>query len=175
MTRLDALDVPRSLAHKAKEFVGFRTLNFIIDEYLRLIQVSCATNNSLVVETLPWELFERAVGSLPVHRLLKGRNPLLLQDVVLVPCNTPESEHWTLLAVLPKEKSVVVLDSIPSNHIKHTSLDAISKMCGLLKEINSSIDLNQWKLIVNKKGDVPEQTNDYDYYLLVFKTLGRQW
>ena len=25
-TRLDALDVPRSSAHKAKEFVGFRTL-----------------------------------------------------------------------------------------------------------------------------------------------------
>ncbi|CAH3183796.1 unnamed protein product [Porites lobata] len=136
--------------------------NFIIDEYLRLIQVTCAANNSLAVETLPWELFERAVGSLPVHRLLKGRNPLLLQDVVLVPCNTPESEHWTLLAVLPKEKSVVVLDSMPSNHIKHTSLDAISKMCGLLKEINSNVDLNQCKLIVNKKGDVPEKTNAYD-------------
>ena len=125
--------------------------------------MTCAANNSLAVETLPWELFERAVGSLPVHRLLKGRNPLLLQDVVLVPCNTPESEHWTLLAVLPKEKSVVVLDSMPSNHIKHTSLDAISKMCGLLKEIKSNVDLNQlWKLIVNKKGDVPEQTNAYD-------------
>ncbi|CAH3182897.1 unnamed protein product [Porites lobata] len=136
--------------------------SFIIDEYLRLIQVTCAANNSLAVETLPWELFERAVGSLPVHRLLKGRNPLLLQDVVLVPCNTPESEHWTLLAVLPKQKSVVVLDSMPSNHIKHTSLDAISKMFGLLKEINSNVDLNQCKLIVNKKGDVPEQTNDYD-------------
>ena len=127
-----------------------------------IIQVTCAANNSLAVETLPWELFERAVGSLPVHRLLKGRNPLLLQDVVLVPCNTPESEHWTLLAVLPKEKSVVVLDSMPSNHIKHTSLDAISKMCGLLKEINSNVDLNQCQLIVNKKGDVPEQTNAYD-------------
>ena len=124
--------------------------------------MTCAANNSLAVETLPWELFERADGSLPVHRLLKGRNPLLLQDVVLVPCNTPESEHWTLLAVLPKEKSVVVLDSMPSNHIKHTSLDAISKMCGLLKEINSNVDLNQCKLIVNKKGDVPEQTNAYD-------------
>ena len=95
--------------------------------------MTCAANNTLSVETLPWELFERAVGSLPVHRLLKGRNPLLLQDVVLVPCNTPESEHLTLLADLPKEKSVVVLDSMPSNHIKHTSLDAISKMCGLLK------------------------------------------
>ena len=88
--------------------------------------MTCAANNSLAVETLPWELFERALGSLPVHCLLKGRNPLLLQDVVLVPCNTPESEHLTLLAVLPKEKSVVVLDSMPSNHIKHTSLDAIS-------------------------------------------------
>ena len=40
--------------------------NFIIDEYLRLIQVTCAANNSLAVETLPWELFERAVGSLPL-------------------------------------------------------------------------------------------------------------
>ena len=96
------------------------------------------------------------------YRLLKGRNPLLLQDVVLVPCNSPESEHLILLALLPKEKSVVVLDSMPSNHIKHTSLDAISKMYGLLKEINSNVDLNECKLIVNKKGDVPEQTNDYD-------------
>ncbi|CAH3182891.1 unnamed protein product, partial [Porites lobata] len=53
---------------------------------------------------------------------------------------------------------------MPSNHIKHipVSLDAISKMCGLLKEINSNVDLNQCKLIVNKKGDVPEQTNAYD-------------
>ncbi|CAH3176844.1 unnamed protein product, partial [Porites lobata] len=76
--------------------------------------------------------------------------------------DSKKSEHWTLLPVLPKEKSVVVLDSMPSNHIKHTSLDAISKMCGLLKEINSNVDLNQCKLIVNKKGDVPEQTNDHD-------------
>lgn len=51
---------------------------------------------------------------------------------------------------------------MPSNHIKQTSLDAISKMCVLLKKINSSIDLDQWKLIVNKKGDIPEQTNDHD-------------
>ena len=78
-----------------------------------------------------------------------------------MPCNTPECEHGTLQAVLPKEKSVVVLDSMPSSHIKYVSLDGISKMCGLLKEINSSIDLNQWKLIVNKKGDAPKQTNDY--------------
>ena len=104
--------------------------------------MTCAANNSLAVETLPWELFERALGSLPVHCLLKGRNPLLLQDVVLVPCNTPESEHLTLLAVLPKEKSVVVLDSMPSNHIKHTRRYAISKMRYLLKEINSNVDLN---------------------------------
>ena len=134
--------------------------NLIIDEYLRLIQVSCAANNSLAVETLPRELFEKAVRLLPVHRLLKGRNPFLLQDVVLVLCKTPESEHWIFSAALPKEKSVVVLDSMPSNHIKQTSLDAISKMCVLLKKINSSIDLDQWKLILNKK-DVPEQTNDY--------------
>ena len=87
------------------------------------LQVTCAANNSLAVETLPaWELFDRAVGSLPVHRLLKGRNPFLLQDVVLVPCNPPESEHWTLLAVLPQEKSVVVLDSMPSNQVNKTIL-----------------------------------------------------
>lgn len=82
----------------------------IIDEYLRLIQVSCAANNSFAVETLPRELFERAVGLLPVHCLLKGRNPFLPQHVVLAPCNMPESEHWIFSAFLPKEKSVVVLD-----------------------------------------------------------------
>ena len=47
---------------------------------------------------------------------------------------------------------------MPSNHIKQTSLDAISKMCVLLKKVNSSINLDQLKLIVNKKG----QTNDYN-------------
>ena len=82
--------------------------------------MTCAANNTLSVETLPWELFERAVGSLPVHRLLKGRNPLLLQDVVLVPCNTPESEHLTLLADLLQKQQKTLYS------LSKSKLDAVS-------------------------------------------------
>lgn len=77
-------------------------------------------------------------------------------------CNTSESEHWFLLAVLPNNKSVVVLDSMPGDDIKPTAHNALSKICSLLKEIDSNIDLGQWRFIANKKGDVPQQSNDYD-------------
>lgn len=43
--------------------------NFIFDEYLCLIKLACAANNSLAVETIPWEMFERGVGLMPASDL----------------------------------------------------------------------------------------------------------
>lgn len=72
------------------------------------------------------------------------------------------STSWFLLAVLPKEKQIIVLDSKAGNHVKPTALDheALTKMMLLLEELDSSLDLDNWCFMVNKKEDVPQQKNN---------------
>jgi len=64
--------------------------------------------------------------------------------------------------MLPKEKYVVVLDSKSGDFVKPAALKALAKMGSLLKELDSSLDLGQWRFIVNRKEDIPQQNNDYD-------------
>lgn len=61
------------------------------------------------------------------------------------------STSWFLLAVLPKEKQIIVLDSKAGNHVKPTAPGALTKMKLLLEELDSSLDLDNWCFMVNKK------------------------
>ena len=135
--------------------------NFVIDEYLSLLRSECPKNGTSV-ETLLWEIFDKGVGNVSAKTLLKGKEELLLKDAILVPCSDPKEKHWVLLAVFPKKKLVMCLDSLACDFIKPTSYQAIYKMASLIKELNNCTDINQWKFAVNKKDDLQQQTNAYD-------------
>ena len=113
--------------------------NFVIEAYLQLIPTA-SLSKGLDVEILGWGAFEKGFGKKPIQDLLKGKGPLMNQDVVLVPCNPGNSKHWFLLVVLPKEKDVLVLDSKAGSFTKPTTENAISKMWKLLQQLDSS----QW-------------------------------
>lgn len=136
--------------------------NFVIDEYLSLIKSECEKKGTTTVETLSWETFEKGVGSVSAITFLKGKSSLLHQDAVLIPCNDSQSEHWTLLVVLPKKKLILYLDSLAADIIKPLADKSISKVALLIKELDNSVDISKWKFCVNTKDDVPQQSNSYD-------------
>ena len=91
--------------------------NFVLDAYLDLVK---AKQNVSGVTVLSWEIFEKFV----TKKLLSDEN-LLKQDIILVPCNTAQTEHWFLLVVLPQEKLMTVLDSMASTFIKPAAQVAV--------------------------------------------------
>lgn len=135
--------------------------NFVIESYLDLIAKQGALQGSKV-ECIGWECFEKAVGRRPAKDVLTRNAPLLQQDIVLVPCNSENSQHWFLLALLPKQFQILVLDSMAGNFIKPTAKKAITKMWMLLNELDSTADASHWKFIANKSTDLPQQQNDFD-------------
>lgn len=137
-----------------------------MDEYLHLVKSACA-NKGLTVETLSWETFYKAAGSVSAA-LLIGKYSLLLQDAVLVPCNTTQSEHWFLLSVLRKEKCATFLDSKAGNFVKTTAHHGPVKMGFLLQEIDSSLDLGQWRFIAKKQDYISQQSNTYDCRIFTY-------
>ena len=88
--------------------------------------------NGTFIKTLSWETFEKGVGIVPSNRIVEDAKELLLQDAVLVPCNEPKCEHWTLLAVLPKKKLVMYLDSLDNNNNKISLQDWRQSLLSLL-------------------------------------------
>lgn len=135
--------------------------NFVIESYLDLIAKQGALQGSKV-ECIGWECFEKAVGRQPAKDVLTRNAPLLQQDIVLVPCNSENSRHWFLLALLPKQFQILVLDSTAGSFIKPTAKKAITKMWMLLNELDATIDASHWKFIANKPTDIPQQQNDFD-------------
>ncbi|CAH3196220.1 unnamed protein product, partial [Porites evermanni] len=113
--------------------------NFIIDEYLKLLAAE-ASAQGLKAETIGWEPFEKAAGLKPASNILKGKAPLLEQDIVLVPLNPGQSEHWSLLVVKPKEREMFVLDSLAASFLKP----------------------EEWNFSTNTPQDIPQQSNCYD-------------
>lgn len=91
--------------------------NFVIESYLDLIAKQGATQGSKV-ECIGWERFEKAVERQPAKDVLKRSAPLMQQDIVLLPCNSEHSQHWFLLALMPKQFQILVLDSMAGNFIK---------------------------------------------------------
>lgn len=150
--------------------------NFTIEGYLNLIAKEGMIQGRKV-EYLGWERFEKAVGRNPAQDVLRGKGPLLQQDVVLVPCNPQGSQHWFLLAVLPNSHQILVLDSLAGEYVKPTAKKAINKMWMLLVELDSSIGDSHWNCYSNKPTDIPQQHNDYDcgvFLCMYARTLALQ-
>ena len=97
-----------------------------------------------------------------VQEYLKGKAPLMGQDIVLVPCTPGLSKHWFLLVVLPKEKQILVLDSKAASFTKPSTVNAVAKMWRILQEIGNPIDANSWLFATNTPKDFPQQQNNYD-------------
>ena len=88
------------------------------------------------------------------------------QDLIVVPCNTnpTHSEHWFLLAALPKKKIylVIVLDSLAGDIVKPTTHNALNKMGSVLLNVDPSCNLEKWNFIYNFKHNIPQQDNGDD-------------
>jgi len=106
--------------------------NFVIDEYLKLIQ-SASEGKNVKVKTLSWEIFEKGQTLLVARCLQQDESPFI-QDLILLPCNTTHSKHWFLIVVLPK-KMVIALDSAASDFVKPTTQKALDKMGSVLKAV----------------------------------------
>lgn len=135
--------------------------NFVIDEYMNLIK-SASDDKGVKVKTLSWETFERGESSVSAEALTQDKESPFMQDVILVPCNPIRSDHWFLLAVLPKKKLVLVLDSKAGDYVKPSSKKCLAKMGSILKDLDRSCNMEEWKFISNTKDDIPQQTNTYD-------------
>ena len=134
--------------------------NFIIDEYLLLLQ-KASEADGLQTKVLRWEQFER--GSLPMFtQLLQKNGEVKEQDVILVPCSPIGSKHWSLLVVQPQQKLLAVLDSLPGDFVKPSTNAAINKMCNALQQADESFDKRHWKFYTNNHNDIPVQGNGYD-------------
>lgn len=135
--------------------------NFVIDDYISLIQ-SASHDKDVKVQTVPWEIFEKGKSSLVAKHLQQDNESPFTQDLILVPCNPIHSEHWFLLAVLPKKKSVIILDSKAADYVKPPTQKALDKMAAVLKDADPSCNLEEWSFICTTKDDIPQQTNSYD-------------
>ena len=82
--------------------------------------------------------------------------------MIVVPCNPTHSEHWFLLAALPKKKIVIVLDSLAGDIVKPTTQNALNKMGSVLLNVDPSCNLEKWNFIYNFKHDIPQQDNGDD-------------
>ena len=131
--------------------------NFVIDQYLDLLKTEHSENN-FRIKTIWWERFERAVGILPAKEIWKEEDPLCSFDLVFVPCNTLQSEHWFSLVVMPKQNQVLALDSMAGDFLKPTVNHALCKMAFFLTDLES-IDLSEWRFFSNRKEDLPQQPN----------------
>ena len=130
--------------------------NFVIDGYLKII----STQASLVVKTLPWEKFEKcSVGEI-ARELSDGFDE---SDLILVPCNQTLSEHWFLVAMYPKLRFIVALDSHANDSgiLKPTIHLALEKIMSVIQKLLTNHSTN-WKCFCNKKADVLQQGNGYD-------------
>jgi len=153
----------RSLYGNSPSIQGRWLSNFVIDGYFKLLKTSLHSSNDLKVEVLSWEEFERSVGSTrPIDTILQGKEKLLEQDLILIPCNTQGSLHWFLLVVYPKQQSIVVYDSLAGSCVKPTWQHSVGKMMGLLQAVDKTVDCQKWTFKANKNNEIPQQTNAYD-------------
>lgn len=135
--------------------------NFVIDSYLQMVK-SAAQNTTKCVEVFTWEEFAKIVGKKPASTIAQKKEKITQVDIILVPCNSPESKHWFLLAVFPKFRRIVTLDSMSSATVKPTAQHAIEKMATFLVELDSSIDIHKWEFYSSLPSDVPQQNNNFD-------------
>ncbi|PFX27318.1 Sentrin-specific protease 1 [Stylophora pistillata] len=127
--------------------------NFVIDEYLSILKAT-----SKKVSVISWEVFHKFV----IKRIFAEKENLLTQDLILVPCNSTNTEHWYLLGVFPQTKVIAVLDSMAGGFVKPNVEVSIKKMWVLLKMFDSTLDEKEWHFVANKPDDLPQQNNNFD-------------
>lgn len=131
--------------------------NFVIDDYLELVKLQCV-DKGIKVQTIKFEIFEKGSISFIVKKIDSCK--LLDQDLILVPCNPAGSDHWFHLAVLPKKKFVLELDSLVAEDIlKPTVESRMEKMATILADYDPTLQLEDWKFCYNLKSDLPQQDN----------------
>ncbi|EDO36624.1 predicted protein [Nematostella vectensis] len=116
--------------------------NFIIDTYFKLIKSSQEN---------------------------KRYESPLSYDLILVPCNTPNPNHWFLLAVLPHMKVVFVLDNRAVDYVKPPTQKAMNKMASVLSKLGANIE--EWGFFCNTKVDIAQQSSGNDYDCGVYTCL----
>lgn len=132
------------------------TPNFVNDSYLHFIKSECS-HGQCKAEVLKWDEFEKVA----VEKIKEKK--LLQQDIILIPCNSG-GRHWVLCAILCKERSVIVIDSLSGEIVKPSTQDILSKVITMLRFTNSTTDFQQeeWSLYVNMCKEIPQQQNGYD-------------
>lgn len=116
--------------------------NFVVDSYLKLISME-SSMKGLSTVSLKWERFEKNVGKECARDVLKrkdGKASFLEHDLILTPCNEPGSKHWFLLVTKPKEKQMLVLDSLAGSFIKPSTARAMDKMWSVVKELDEDVN-----------------------------------
>ena len=144
--------------------------NFVIDEYLKLVSVSC---NHSKVHAIGWELFENGTAK-RVCKELQRSGKVAEQDLILVPCNA--SDHWFLLCVLPKVQQILILDSAAGDYVKPTTEIAVVKMLEIFEQTGEFTNLHEWACYTNTKSEIPQQQNTYDcgiFICLYARSLAR--
>lgn len=109
--------------------------------------------------SLPGRGLKEQLALCPTREIWEEGDSLWHQDIVYVPCNSFQSEHWFGLAVMPKKKQMVTLDSKAGDFVKPTIHDALLKMGSFLVELDETVDLSEWSFFSNRKQDVPQQAN----------------
>ncbi|XP_015748563.1 PREDICTED: ubiquitin-like-specific protease 1 [Acropora digitifera] len=138
--------------------------NFVVDSYLKLISME-SSMKGLSTVSLKWERFEKNVGKECARCVLKrkdGKASFLEHDLILTPCNEPGSKHWFLLVTKPKEKQMLVLDSLAGSFIKPSTARAMDKMWSVVKELDEDVNEWEWSFHINKPCDIPQQQNGFD-------------
>ena len=143
----------KELDGKAKENNDRLITNFIVDSYLQRVKTA-STQKGVNVEVFR---FEKGMKKKQPKDLLKGKGDLSVQDAVFFSCNNSSSEHWFLGVVLPQERYIVVLDSLPGLFVKPTVLTRVEKMVSFLQRIDQSIDIKQWSFYTNKPDEIPSK------------------
>jgi len=72
----------------------------------------------------------------PAREIWKEEDSLWHQDIVCVPRNSFQSEHWFALVVMPKKKQLITIDSKAGDFVKPTKHDALLKMGSFLVELH---------------------------------------
>ena len=128
--------------------------NFTIEAYLKLIKLASAAQGRNV-DFFKSEEFEKKY----IKELLKGKDNPLDQDLVFIPLLN--SHHWTLAVVIPKQKQILVLDSLASSHIKPITYTRMHRIMSLL-QCDPSFKPSEWSFTVNLPEDIPQQLNNFD-------------
>ena len=121
---IDDNDLQSLYGQKTQDEDNYLT-NFVIEAYLQLITIK-GMSQGKKAKFLEWETFEKGFSKRLVQEYFKGKAPLMEQDIVLVPCNPGQSKHWFLLVALPKEKQILVLDSMAASFTKSSAVNTAS-------------------------------------------------